>query len=140
MPKIYIIGIVLVLLVGGFFFFQSTSISEETEQTDETSVVQELGDEEEAIEEGTEKESVQHVIVYSDSGYSPSELTIQVGDSVTFTNESTRNNWPATAMHPTHTVYPGSGIQKCGSGDAIFDACTALSAGEEWTFTFAPAF
>lgn len=203
MPKIYIIGIVLVLLVGGFFFFQGTSISEEAEQTDDTSVPQEQGGEpaqtqpkagneagppessetgfggeetdketgdammeddgkmedlpageaeEGAIEEGGKmegdgvmeegggegamEESVKNVIVYSDTGYAPKEITIQAGETVTFANESTRDSWPASAKHPTHTEYPGSGFQKCGSGEVIFDACKSLNPGEEWSFTF----
>lgn len=134
MPKVYIIGIILVLLVAAFFFFQSTSISEESEQIDDTPVTQEPGD-----EEGKTKETVKHVIVYSDTGYSPKEITIQVDQTVTFTNESSRGNRPASAVHPIHTAYPGSSIQKCGTGEVIFDACKVLNPGEEWSFTFSEA-
>ena len=47
-------------------------------------------------------------------------------------------HWPASALHPTHTVYPGSDIQKCGTseGDKIFDSCTGLNKGESFSFTF----
>ncbi|MBI4151358.1 hypothetical protein HY496_00165, partial [Candidatus Woesearchaeota archaeon] len=40
--------------------------------------------------------------------------------------------------HPTHTVYPHSGIEKCGTADEgmIFDACRALAQGETFSFIF----
>jgi len=55
-----------------------------------------------------------------------------------FKNESANPTWPASAMHPTHTVYPGSDIQKCGTPEAgkIFDACRGLNTGETWSFQF----
>ena len=58
---------------------------------------------------------------------------------VVFKNDSTSKNvWPASAIHPTHKVYPGSGIEKCGTEDAdtIFDACKAIHPGESYSFTF----
>lgn len=82
-----------------------------------------------------------NIITYADSGYSPKEITIKKGDTVVFKNESSRTLWPASAVHPAHTAYPGSSIQKCFDGDtendsSIFDACRDLGAGEEWSFTF----
>ena len=55
---------------------------------------------------------------------------------VTFFNEDSNKHWPASAMHPTHTLYPGSGIEKCGTGEKIFDACKGLEQGESFSFTF----
>src|SRR3989344_4998968 len=49
-------------------------------------------------------------IVYSDSGFFPKEVTVKKGSMVTFKNESLLKMWPASAKHPTHEVYPGSGI------------------------------
>ena len=41
-------------------------------------------------------------------------------------------------MHPTHKVYPGSDIEKCGTAEEsnIFDACRGLKEGESYEFTF----
>ena len=41
-------------------------------------------------------------------------------------------------MHPTHTAYPGSGIEKCGTDEeeGIFDACKGLEEGESFSFVF----
>ncbi|MDP6659451.1 MAG: hypothetical protein QF679_00365 [Candidatus Pacebacteria bacterium] len=73
---------------------------------------------------------------YSSSGYSPKSITISKGDTVLFTNSSTFKNWPASDFHPTHTNYPDSGITKCNSSAIIFDACSSLSKGESFEFTF----
>ena len=72
------------------------------------------------------------------SGFSPNEITISVGETVTWINRDTEEHWPASAMHPTHTRYPGSDIQKCGTSeeDIIFDACRGIPPGESWSFTF----
>lgn len=77
-------------------------------------------------------------VAFTDAGYAPASVTIKKGDYVMFKNESSLETWPATAMHPTHTVYPGSDIQKCGTAEAgkIFDACRGLKNGETWSFQF----
>lgn len=74
----------------------------------------------------------------SDTGFSPSQVTITRGSSVTFVSKGTSNYWPASAVHPTHQVYPGSDIQKCNTPEQsnIFDACRGLKQGESWSFTF----
>ena len=78
------------------------------------------------------------VILITDDGFTPAEVTIPAGVTITFANEGAQPHWPASAMHPTHTVYPGSDIEKCGTAEAatIFDACRGLENGESWTFTF----
>lgn len=78
------------------------------------------------------------VVTYTNNGFSPSSVTINVGDTVRFVNESGRSFWPASAFHPTHTAYPGSDIKKCGTAGAstIFDACRDVASGESYSFTF----
>jgi len=79
-----------------------------------------------------------NVIEITSSGFTPSELTISKGETVTWINKDTEEHLPASAIHPTHTVYPGSGIEKCGTSEEkmIFDACRGLAPGESWSFTF----
>jgi plastocyanin len=79
-----------------------------------------------------------NTIEITSSGFSPSTLTVTTGDTVTFTNRDSSPHWPASNVHPTHTVYPGSGITKCGTAEesGIFDACRGLAQGESWSFTF----
>ncbi|MDO8625227.1 MAG: hypothetical protein Q7R47_04025 [Candidatus Diapherotrites archaeon] len=72
------------------------------------------------------------------NGYEPATVTIAKGGTVTWVNDTDTLNWPASAKHPTHTTYPGSGIEKCATAEqpGIFDACHALAKGEEFSFTF----
>lgn len=72
------------------------------------------------------------VITYTDSGFSPASITIQKGDTVTFKNISTLAMWPASAKHPTHTVYPTTG----GCLGSTFDACKGIQPGQSWSFQF----
>ena len=78
------------------------------------------------------------VITYTDQGYSPASVTIKKGDTVVWKNESAKDMWPASAMHPTHTVYPGSGFEMCNTSEQpnIFDACATISPGNSWSFKF----
>jgi plastocyanin len=77
-------------------------------------------------------------ILYTASGFSPATLTVKAGTAVVFKNDSASDFWPASAIHPTHRVYPGSGIEKCGTAEEgnIFDACRPLGPGTSYTFTF----
>jgi len=79
-------------------------------------------------------------VTYSDSGYMPSTVKIKRGETVLFENKSSGMVWTASAIHPTHKAYPGSGIEKCGDKtnymSAIFDACEGYDPGESWAFTF----
>lgn len=78
------------------------------------------------------------VIAYTDQGYAPASVNVKKGDTVVWKNESAKDMWPASAMHPTHTVYPGSGIQKCNTAEQpnIFDACGPIGPGSSWSFKF----
>ncbi len=64
------------------------------------------------------------VISMTASGFLPTNLTIKVGDTVTFKNDDTPSHWPASGLHPTHLLCPG------------FDALKPVAAGETYSFTF----
>jgi len=73
-------------------------------------------------------------IAYTDNGYEPAEVTIKKGQAVTWVNNSSAEMWPASAVHPTHSIYPEKSDNDClGSS---FDACRRQSPGESYTFTF----
>lgn len=74
------------------------------------------------------------VITFTDSGFVPSSVTIKKGQTVRWANNSGSKVWPASAVHPSHAVYPQKAASDClGSS---FDACRGLSQGESWDFTF----
>lgn len=77
-------------------------------------------------------------VMYTDDGYSPGSLKIKVGETVIFQNDSGRTMWTASAMHPTHMVYPETNIQKCDSPESMtmFDACDGVLPGKSWSFQF----
>jgi plastocyanin len=64
------------------------------------------------------------LVEITDSGFEPSTLTVNSGDTVTFENDSSDDAWPASDVHPTHQEYPG------------FDAKKPLLPGESYKFTF----
>jgi len=82
--------------------------------------------------------NIENIITFTNSGFSPSPLTVKVGDTVKFVNNSDKAFWPASAMHPTHKTYPGSDIEKCDTDErgSIFDACEGIAPGRSWEFTF----
>ncbi len=63
-------------------------------------------------------------ISYTNNCYSPGSITIKKGDTVQFTNNSSRDMWPASDSHPSHTIYPE------------FDASSSIGAGGVYSFTF----
>lgn len=61
------------------------------------------------------------------SGFSPSQVTIKKGTTVIFKNEDTRSHWPASDVHPVHTICPG------------FDSLGGLTQGESYQYAFQEA-
>ncbi|MDP3734260.1 MAG: hypothetical protein Q8R37_03445 [Nanoarchaeota archaeon] len=89
-------------------------------------------------EAGVMVESQTHTVEIKNDGFQPQSVTITVGDTVSFVNKNTVSHWPASAVHPTHTAYPGSDITKCSTSEKemIFDACAPLKAEDSWSFIF----
>lgn len=110
---------------------------EEMVDSDEGDFGEALEDNGDATESDGEATDVA-VVTYSDAGFTPSTLEVEMGKTVNFVNGSSGVFWPASAIHPTHTLYPGSSIGKCGTGEAdtIFDACSSVAPGESYSFTF----
>ena len=125
--------LVAILIVGGYFLLTGEKAIAPSDGVSNTMPV--LGSD---VPEAVVEEATGTVITYSASGYSPTPVTIKIGDTVTFKNESAIDMRPASAMHPTHTVYPGSDIQKCGTVEekGIFDSCRSIKPLDLWSFTF----
>ncbi len=66
-------------------------------------------------------------IVFTENGFTPPNLTIYEGDTVTFSSKTGEAFWPASNVHPTHSSFPD------------FDPRKPLSADEKWSFTFTKA-
>ncbi len=78
------------------------------------------------------------VVTMDKNGFNPEIATIKTGDSVEWVNKGDGDFWPASNLHPTHSLYPDSGIWKCGTDDEpnIFDSCLPIESGKTYSFTF----
>ena len=139
-----IVGIIILLIIfaGAALFTKeaeapegdlndtATTTDSMATTTDDTSVMHDDGN-------TTTDEGIT-IVTYTKDGFSPKGVTISVGDTVRFENESGPSMWVATAQHPTHTVYPDTDIKKCDTAEeeGIFDACRNYEAGDNWDYTF----
>lgn len=57
-------------------------------------------------------------------GWQPKEISIHQGDTVKFTSTRGQPFWPASDLHPTHTIYPQ------------FDPKQPIGPNDSWTFSF----
>lgn len=123
---ILIIIIMLIIVAGAFFFLQRGN----EELTSNTSPGQ-------TINNGNAN-SQESIVEITSSGYFPKDLTINAGDTVNWKNLASEPNWPASARHPSHEVYPRSSITKCSTSEEskIFDACKGIAQGNSYLFTF----
>ncbi len=81
------------------------------------------------------------VITYTDSGFSPSSITVTEGATVTWVNQSSGKMWVASGNHPSHTLYDGTSASDHCANNApdsatVFDECTATLNGGSFSFTF----
>ncbi|MEK6897300.1 MAG: hypothetical protein AABW93_02100 [Nanoarchaeota archaeon] len=126
--KIVIAILLLAVIVGGVFLFNTVS----------KNPVKTAGVINNPDENSQGVQTSEEVIEITSSGLIPATIEISKGDTVTWVNKDVEKHWPASAIHPTHRVYPGSDIEKCGTGEekSIFDSCRGLATGESWSFTF----
>lgn len=66
-------------------------------------------------------------VSYTSSGFSPNNLTIATGTTVTFINNSNGSMWVASDPHPAHTDF------------SAFDARKGYAKGQSYSFTFSKA-
>lgn len=74
-------------------------------------------------DERDEAEPKTLTVTFTDN-FNPSPVTINIGDSVKFVNDSQRDIQPSSNNHPTHDVYPG------------FESPNDIPPGGSWSFTF----
>lgn len=157
--NIIIIIIIIIVGVGGYFILKDNEsdpvdVQIETSQKEidgsttmkvpanedgilgGSSDVEEMIVRDEGVVEEDETTSTveQFVIKYDGSSFSPSTIIIKKGQSVTWVNESSQPMWVASAMHPTHEVYPETSTNDCFGSS--FDTCRSFAPDESWSFTF----
>jgi len=117
--------IILAILAGGFFILTNKN----GDVPEDSMLKKENGSahEGEAMMEEGEAMMAKHTITYTDAGFSPDTLDITIGETVTFVNESNRDMWVASAIHPTHQILPE------------FDQDEGTPRGSTYSFTFTKA-
>ena len=94
-------GVVVVILIFGAFQLRAKG------QSNKTLVPQEHAE-----------------VVLTAHGFEPREVTLVRGGTVTFTTTAGRPFWPASNLHPDHTIY------------SDFDPKEPIDPNDSWTFTF----
>jgi plastocyanin len=150
--KNLLIVILIIILVGGIYYFSQKSKISTIPQTSTSSTFEITTTQPTQLETSTlnitttspttlsptATPTTEVIIKITANGFEPKEVEITKGTKVTWINEQSNPSWPASDVHPTHEVYPGSSIKKCGTPeqDKIFDACRGLKQGEIWSFIF----
>lgn len=141
-----ILAVIILLIVGAVALYQKKANN--TQPSNQTTTTQTGVDSSEpavqptpqAAEQPAEsgKQTAEKIITKTDAGFSPNSITIKKGETVTWKNQSAGAFWPASAMHPTHTVYGGTSLSEhCpDTVKTAFDACQGLLVGSSWSFTF----
>lgn len=144
---IYVI-LVVIIMAGGYFYYAGTQKSQEMSiggsvaplppqmpaQMPESEIMpgQMAGGMPEAQMMTPMIPGNNYTVEIIDNQFRPAVLRIKKGDSVTWVNKMSVSSWPASAIHPTHDVYP----EKGGCIASAFDACHGLKTGESWGFIF----
>jgi plastocyanin len=114
--------IVVIVVVAGAIFYMNKDNPTDGTQTPSPTPSQTPSPQPTPSPSSTQPQT--HEISMTDAAYAPSALTVKKGDTVKFTNNGTKANWPASAPHPTHTDYPE------------FDPKVGVAVGQSWSFTF----
>ncbi len=74
--------------------------------------------------QGTDTANTNPTVTYTQPGFNPSPITITVGQTVVFVNNSSDVMWVASDPHPAHTDLPG------------FDTRRGIPPHDSYSFTF----
>lgn len=121
------LGIVLIVVIVGAIILTKKG-GDSTASTSSTPIVQ-ASIEVSAVPVASEKPAT--LINYTDKGFDPANVTIKKGDTVVWTNNSAKDFWPASGMHPTHLLYPEQ--TSCFAG--VFNNCN-IAPGKTYTMQF----
>lgn len=131
----WVIFFVLVLIVAGYFLFSGDAAAPDINQENSTSTDSSMTEDVDTNMTDEESES-EMTVDYDGSSFSPSSITVSVGETVTFVNNSGSGMWVASAVHPTHAAYGGTSLNEHCDDGSSFDACQEIAPGESWSFTF----
>ncbi|MYE38336.1 MAG: hypothetical protein F4X82_02375 [Candidatus Spechtbacteria bacterium SB0662_bin_43] len=133
-PKtIFVLGALLIIGIVIVGVLLATQDTDDTQQAapEEQNNQQSLQDQEPVSPEATDQDIdtieipiVTTTVVMRDDYYEPAYLIMKKGSTIIWKNESSSDKWPASDVHPSHTIYPE------------FDPKRPIPPGESWSFTF----
>lgn len=127
MNKIYLL-VAAVIIIGGIYVVMSKSYQPATPVVSTPPQAQEQTPTSPETESPTlgETSTVREEasVEYTDNGFTPKSVTVKVGTTVTFINNSSKKMWIASAPHPQHTDLPG------------FDELEGAEEGGSYKYTF----
>jgi plastocyanin len=130
------IVLVIIIIVGGWYLLSAKPAQAPT-TTDQSPAVTNTTTTTTSTTTANSTTPAGVTVFYTAQGFSPKSVTVPLGTTVSFVNQSSGSMWVASAPHPTHQGYDGTTKdQHCVagySGPAPFDQC---SAGSVFTFTF----
>lgn len=143
-PLVIVLAIVVLLIIG-YLVFAGGPASAPTETATTTTSGTPGGDTSGApgvvTTTTTTTQTNAVTITYGPNGFSPANVTIAPGTTVTWVNSGSGRMWIGSDEHPTHTEFDGTSTsQHCVNGApanaSVFDQC---SAGSSFSFTFTKA-
>lgn len=107
----FLVGLIILLAVGGFFYVRSKSIpapaaSPALDSSLSSSSSPTPTDESATSAASMDKSSSETIIEVTSSGFSPQAVTIKAGGSVTWVNKDSQVHQVNSSPHPFHTDYP----------------------------------
>lgn len=132
---------VVVIVLGGYlawsYMNQSAYQGTGDNTPKPTPIIQPTPTPEASVATSTAPQAKTWRIDYTVGAFTPKVVTIKKGDTVTWVNTAAdADAWLASAMHPTHDVYPQNTGACAKIGGSDFDACKGLKPGESWSFKF----
>lgn len=104
-----VIAIIVLLAIGGFILFKKQTSQPKVKEMEQKPVVRVEPKKQESSESNASNDNtmVKNQVTYAGSGFSPNPITIKLGETVTWKNDTSDLMWVASAVHPTHLEYPG---------------------------------
>jgi plastocyanin len=127
--NLIILVLVVILLLGGYFAFTALRPIKVTPSV--PSVTTEASP---APVENTASDAAvvtENVVIISATGFSPKEITVKVGDNVTWVNSDTATQNVSSDPHPTHTKYAPLNLGNIPAGGKV-----ALMFDKAGTYTY----
>lgn len=105
--NVVIFSVVIVLVIIGGWYLTRPKPQTPLE-TSQTQTPKPLSTESATTSESTEEAMMEEksVVKITSSGFSPKNITIKVGGSVSWENEDSEDHAVNSAVHPTHTLFP----------------------------------